>query len=438
MVVFFLPNLFWHCFSILFGVSRDFLYIEYFLLLFVFFSRNLIFFLIFVVAFFDFLNIFSQIFAFIKLSDLFYLVRFSFFMSPVNFIFPLFFSFFFFFYFKFFLKYINYNDKLSPVLVVNIFLLFMVVQNLISEEDGNNRPWRVQEKSYIASLFLKTYQLRSDALFDSLNQSGDAFYDLKIQSASQEILDEKTNYSKYLLIVNESWGVTPSHIQQEVLDDILNNKNISSFRLSDLNENGFTINGEIRELCQKGLKHFNLKNQKTGFENCLPNMYKNLGYYTVAMHGATSYMYDRKYWYPKVGFDYFIFRDTLPNLKSRCYSFPGACDKDLFSYVLDVFDNNKKVFFYWLTLNTHINYDMRDLNKDLFFCKKYNINMDSSSCRNLKLQRQFFYYLSQLINQPEMKGAYILVVGDHSPPLYGDGRSIFTKNKVPVLRIILK
>ena len=438
-VAFVLPNLFWQIFSVLLSVNRDFFNVDYFLILLVFFNKWILVFIIVFVSFFDFLNVFSQIFAFIHLSDLFYLIRFSFFMSPINFIFPLSFIVFLILYIKFFLKYLDCSNKLSPIILLNISLLLMVLQNsLVATDSGDNRPWRIQDKNYISSLLLKTYQLRSEAFFGGLNQSGDAFNNVKTKSASQAIVDEGVKYSKYLLIVNESWGVTPPNIQKDILEEIFNNKNISSYEVNSLNVNGFTINGEIRELCQKGLNHFNLRSQEKGFEDCLPSIYKNLDYYTVSMHGATGYMYDRKYWYPKLGFDDSIFRDTLPNLKSRCFSFPGACDKDLLPYIVENFTNHNKIFFYWLTLNTHINYDVRDLSKDLFDCKKYNIETNSASCRNLKLQKQFFYNLNWLINQPIMKGTYIVVVGDHAPPLYGNDKGVFAKDKVSTLRVIVK
>ncbi|MEG0619346.1 MAG: sulfatase-like hydrolase/transferase [Bacilli bacterium] len=254
---------------------------------------------------------------------------------------------------------------------------------------------------------------------------------VKVKSASSDLFRNPKEYEKILFIVNESWGVVDEKIQNDIISSAVKNTEIVEY--NKIAFNGFTINAEFRELCKNNVKHFNLKEQKSGFDNCLPKIYQKNGYETIAMHGSTSYMYDRKYWYPRVGFRKLIFKDTLINKKSKCFSFPGMCDRDLLTYILQSFKENEKVFFYWLTLNTHMNYDMRDLKVDIFNCEFYNIGSNSPSCRNLKLQKQFFYYLSKLLERPEMKGVYIVVVGDHSPPMHGSEKSVFIKGQVPVL-----
>lgn len=181
-----------------------------------------------------------------------------------------------------------------------------------------------------------------------------------------------------------------------------------------------------------------MKDQQKGFENCLPNLLKSKGYYTVAMHGATGSMYDRKYWYPKAGFDNLIFREALPRLHSRCFSFPGFCDRDLQSQIPHIFSKHNKTFFYWLSLNTHVNYDLRDLENDDFDCVKYKLNSKMSSCRNLKLQKQFFNSLAKLVQEPALKGTYVMIVGDHAPPIYDESRNVFNEGEVSSLGFYVK
>ena len=41
-------------------------------------------------------------------------------------------------------------------------------------------------------------------------------------------------------------------------------------------------------------------------------------------------------------------------------------------------------------------------------------------CNNMRLETQFFDDLAELIQQPEMKGVEVVVVGDHMPPIMGD------------------
>ena len=42
------------------------------------------------------------------------------------------------------------------------------------------------------------------------------------------------------------------------------------------------------------------------------------------------------------------------------------------------------------------------------------------ACHNAQLQTQFFDDLAQLVEQPEMQGVEVMVVGDHQPPVWGE------------------
>ena len=61
-----------------------------------------------------------------------------------------------------------------------------------------------------------------------------------------------------------------------------------------------------------------------------------------------------------------------------------------------------------------------------------------SACHNLKLQNQFFYNLSQLVKNPELKGTYVVIVGDHAPPIYDMSRKDFEENKVESIGFYIK
>ncbi len=438
-IVFLLPNLFWQAIALFLDVYRVIFNLDYlFIISFLVLSKKRIgFFLFFVVNFFDFLNIFSQIFPFIRLLDLIYLIKFAVYANPINILAFILFLALSFFYIKFSAQKLDNSYQLSLVLCINFFLLFWFVQNFLVGDDS--RLWSMQSNRVIASQILNTYNVRTEGFVQSLSDKGEAFQNNQIPSASNDIFKSPEQYKKMILIVNESWGVAKNdQIQKDLLAELIGSNQIQWLWRKPLNVDGFTINGEIRELCQKSLQGFNLKDQQTGFQNCLPNILKAKGYYTVAMHGATGAMYDRKYWYPKVGFDQQIFRESLPDLNSRCYSFPGFCDRDLQNQIVDQFGKHKKIFFYWLTLNTHVNYDLRDLKDDQFDCKKYQLDQSMSACRNLKLQKQFFINLSQLVKKPELKDTYVVIVGDHTPPIYDESRKAFEESQVESIGFYIK
>src|SRR5690606_27455490 len=178
---------------------------------------------------------------------------------------------------------------------------------------------------------------------------------------------------------------------------------LADWEQGEIDFNGITIEAEIRELCQADLEHFNFDDYKAELSNCLPNTLKKAGYKTASFHGAAGPMYDRFKWYPWIGFDETVFFESQ-RWPRRCYSFPGACDYDMVELIADSFSSDRKAFSYWLTLNSHHSYDLRDLREDGFSCESVGIDSYTEVCRNLKLQYQFFQALSDLVSMPQMVG----------------------------------
>jgi phosphoglycerol transferase MdoB-like AlkP superfamily enzyme len=175
---------------------------------------------------------------------------------------------------------------------------------------------------------------------------------------------------------------------------------------------------------------------ETGFENCLPKRLLAAGYKTAAMHGATSLMYDRRHWYPRAGFEKMTFFEDRV-WPQRCYSFPGACDLDMLPELEKFFGQPGKRFMYWLTLNSHAPYDLRDLRVDHFNCAAHGISDNTEVCRLLKLQADFFSGLAQQLRSDTLKGVDVIIVGDHAPSLINleDKTAIFAPSVVPWVRL---
>lgn len=246
--------------------------------------------------------------------------------------------------------------------------------------------------------------------------------------------------NRLLLIINESWGTNRSdHINRAIIKPLLARKNdLNYLRYGSAVSNISTINAEFRELCS--LKTFganqHLINREEGFADCLPNRLKMIGYNTYAIHGATKIMYHRVHWYPRIGFEKQFFSQNS-RWPTKCKSFPGICDLDLGDEVINYFSLPGKRFMYWLTLNTHAPYDLNDLRVDTLDCKSIDIDPDTSTCRNLKLQAQFFFGLSELIDDPRMSGVTVRVIGDHPPPIFNasERKKYFNENEIGWLEL---
>lgn len=147
-------------------------------------------------------------------------------------------------------------------------------------------------------------------------------------------------------------------------------------------------------------------------------------------------MYDRHLWYPHIGFAERTFFESR-SWPQRCHSFPGACDLDLREVVREFFASPGRRFLYWLTLNSHSIYDERDIRIDAFDCTAFAIDPQSQSCRNLRLQAQFFQGLAQLLSEGSMQDVRVLLVGDHVPIIFSpqERQARFVDGQVPWLSL---
>ena len=382
----------------------------------------------------DLLLITRQVFPFFRLEDIGYILKFIFISSVA--------------YQLLFLICVLYcliacvffiKERTKPIIYVYIIVACML---LFIAQVGFNVVFN-KKKEWISSQIVNFISLQNEGFAQNLRMNQGLMQNLPYSHASKALYerldDHNHNQIKNILlfVVNESLGMPKDPIVlHQLLLPLYNNKMIKS----DININkipyvGPTVYGELRELCHTQPSNFNLKKLNIGFDQCLPQLFKQHGYETTAVHGALGVMYDRKYWYPRAGFENMIFYESAP-WKNHCYSFPGACDWELGYFISNLFSqSHKPQFIYWLTLNSHSIYDARDIHYNIFDCKKFDIDERTESCRNLKLQAQFFYVLSQMINTNKMKEAEVVIVGDHSPIIFStdEKKQYFDRDNILIL-----
>lgn len=251
--------------------------------------------------------------------------------------------------------------------------------------------------------------------------------------------NKKERPEKILFVIVESWGM-PKNIDEynaQILE-ISKNKNIKIVDEGLIKYGGGTSVAELRELCHIYPHSFAFKEIPEDLSvECLPNKLRTDGYRTIALHGASGHMYHRNKWYPKIGFEESYFFDNPIVKVDQCFSFPGYCDVSLMDSVKRKIIDEKKILFYWLTLNSHIPYDPRDLkNRDDRACEKLNIAR-RDRCIHFQLISEFFSEFSQKFGDSRLSNLHVIFVGDHSPPFLGVNiREFFSKDEmVPFLYI---
>jgi hypothetical protein len=261
-------------------------------------------------------------------------------------------------------------------------------------------------------------------------------------SAASLTLGDQPASSRILFVVAESWGLPQdlASINQQIYS-LRRSERVRDLKLFDVDAVGTTAAGELRELCGKIPTRLNFRQMtREAVGECLPAKLAGQGYKTVSLHAAFGAMYRRLLWYPVLGFGETLFRETLPFTGAQCYSFPGYCDRDLVGVVRERMQGDK-VFFYWLTLNSHIPYDRRDIAayRDDLCRSVFGVGYSDQLCNYQNLHIQFFEKLAGLVEDGSMRGVEVVVVGDHAPLFNGTAsQNRFSRDRVPVLHFFVQ
>lgn len=438
----FFINFSFFCFTQYLGIERYFINYDYIIVAILLAynlkkTANIVFTIVFMA---DILICTQKIFPFYRFEDILYILKFLWISS-------IYYQLLFLFLFFIILAhiYITFRIKINKKITSFYFILFTLLFSFFEIKSAyflndNNKVYSRLIKSNLNEFINLQFGLFNKAVTADVEELQSLPQSLATQAIKKQIEDE-TAPNKILFIIAESLGYPNNKlILNHMISPLLEKSEyLKDFQLSKATYVGSTVQAELRELCQKKPVNYNFRNLSKGFENCLPNQLKTKGYETTALHGALGIMYDRIYWYPKAGFQNIIFRESK-NWKKHCYSFPGACDIEISKIIPEYMDHNKKIFFYWLTLNSHAIYDLRDLEVDKFNCEKLKIKNNSEVCRNLKLQTQFFSILAELVNNPKMNGVKVILVGDHSPAIFNQNEKslIFDGNNVMLMEFTIQ
>lgn len=436
LMVYVLPNVVFFLAARILGVGRPIVNIDYAIVALVLAFGSLYFgvFLAVVFLLVDFFVLFMQVVPVVRIDDFVYILSFAMEASFYHLIL---------FFFigvlvVFLLGGICYSGRRLGVFTALLVFNFLALISVFQSEPlsaTSDRFYRMSSHWWVKSQVQLFFRARSDLFLALFDDNGLPLVPLNSSSASTPfwlMLSSKRDDARLMLIVAESWGQTSDlRIQEKLLQPLraLPGRQIDQ---GEALSSGMTLAGELRELCHLVPMHYNLKSAEKGFEQCLPNQLRAIGYETLSLHAATGIMYDRIYWYPRVGFDHSIFFESRI-WPYRCYSFPGGCDADMFDEVQSFFQKPGRRFLYWLTLNSHAPYDMRDLRYDRFDCVAFTIESSSEVCRNLKLQAQFFEGVASVLAQDVMRDVRVIIVGDHEPVIMNiaEKNKYFVSGRVP-------
>lgn len=200
-----------------------------------------------------------------------------------------------------------------------------------------------------------------------------------------------------------------------------------------------TTSGEVRELCGRWGDYYDLLETKD--DSCQPAALGRKGYVTKAMHSFDGNFFERKTWYPNIGFQESQFaKDILARGTGKCGGvFPGVCDRDVPKLITEELKKtDKPQFIYWLTVNTHLPVPPGS-NLEVENCEKVSPTLARDFpmiCRQFAIFDAVDRALVSEITAEDFPESDILIVGDHMPPYFDrHHRSQFDPEHVPFIHL---
>ena len=246
-------------------------------------------------------------------------------------------------------------------------------------------------------------------------------------SAAQKVFNEApagAASNKEALILVESWGLLINqNLQHEVLQP-----------LYDLVQNGqyvvkegttqykyLTQAGEFRELTGYVFHYYQVRD-KWVKENSLLIKKQQQGYHIIGIHGNTGLFYRRHIIWPVLGVQEMYFSEEFSKLSmSLCGSdiFRGICDTAINTWLLNNMNlqPERKEFYYWVTLNTHLPLvEIHDEGYRNFAGKWKEQGLGEHILQMAYQHRLLFKDLAEKLGRPGSPKVHMLLVGDHAPP----------------------
>jgi len=207
---------------------------------------------------------------------------------------------------------------------------------------------------------------------------------------------------------------------------------------------GATTSGEGRELCQSRLGTFITQGTAAQLDRCVPRRLRGMGYDTLALHGFDGQMYDRKDWYPKMGFEDMWFHGRLKaaGLPDCAGPFPGSCDAAVAAWLATRLGQPRSapLFVHWVTLSSHLPIWGSVEEASAQYC-----NLSPATRSDIAICS--WTHLVTVVNQSVRdialaqlaRPTIFIIVGDHAPPFDKDAeRAQFSATEVPYVILLPK
>jgi hypothetical protein len=256
---------------------------------------------------------------------------------------------------------------------------------------------------------------------------------------------DSTFFKKEVLILVESWGlIKDSALQQEIISPLyqLRSNHQYTFREGRNKYKYLTFGGEIREITgylfhSSQVQEDWVKQQSIFWEK------QRQGYRVIGVHGYSSKFYKREKVWPALGVQDMYFIENLSKLSMPLCGdafFRGICDTSINTWLLHNLElqPDRKEFYYWVTLNTHV--PLTEIHDEEYnkFAQKWKAKGITENVLQMAYRHQLLFKdLTSKLGKPGASKAHILLIGDHAPPfIYPADRALLDPKQVPYIELL--
>lgn len=256
---------------------------------------------------------------------------------------------------------------------------------------------------------------------------------------------------KEVLVLVESWGLLEdTALRREVLSPLHQIEISSLYKIKEGRQRYkfLTQAGEFREITgylfhsfqanPKWLNEKSMIRQKSLFVKK-----QKEGYRVIGLHGFSSQFYKRKEIWPALGVQETMFaEDFRKESMAMCgdVSFHGICDTSITTWLMNKMNSEpeRKEFYYWVTLSTHL--PLIEIHDEKYrrFAEKWKTKGVTENVLQIAYQFQLLFKdLAVKLSKPGAPKAHFLLVGDHAPPFTDPAdRKSFSHLLVPYVELI--
>jgi hypothetical protein len=269
---------------------------------------------------------------------------------------------------------------------------------------------------------------------------------MQLLSGSQpSLIASRTNF---VLVLVESWGRMNNARAADSLELVYKTAEMGArytVEKGSVAFSGATVHGEARELCGEVFPNGIAEANANDLRGCLPNVFATHGYSTVGIHGFHERMYDRRNWYPRVGFATTLFEEDLDRLgmKTCAGGLVGNCDVDVAQVVANKLMESSAshpLFLHWVTLNSHLPVSDDISKSEDEYCEALSpAFQDNVLCNWHALVERVHQSVARIALTKSLPPTAFVIVGDHAPPFSSSKRRAeFSQTEVPYVVLIPK